>query len=822
MGEWCTSSCRAIRAIRMTSAIHHLRYSASKTHSSMHRLRRFLLSSTTQDEPVASSTVIPPMTTSEHAPTELLGDAPAHQHSTQDPPNTVAPEAASESLDPQPITTQAQPHTEPGISSVAQFLPADAQLDHSTPPPSQPLVTDTNGAEQDISMTEAPLTSQAELPTSTSSAPALNGALAPSEAFLTAPQPHVDSSAMSDDPSVEPVKVEDTVLTPVSRLDDASGDVPVKEALGNDNVAPSVEVANEPQPDSKPSLMDADQQMQDPPSAGITRSREEDDDDDTRDEPLAKRPKVEPSADVPAEFKRPDLPSGTATTLSDTNGTITLAGTGTLANIPPRPTFSTAPLTLGQRKILEEKIKNTKKVKSAIHFLKPVDPIALNIPNYTNIIKNPMDISTMESKLKNDQYTSLDDFATDFELMVTNCFTFNGTAHAVSTQAQNLRAYFMKQMETVPVGDSAALPARPPPAPKTSPKPMPRRESRAAATPVVTPGAAPVAGVPRSPAPNDTFALLPGGTPMIRRDSTAGRPKRAVVPPAPRDLPYSGTKPKRKENQIGLKFCDHVLEELRKAKYDQMTIFFATPVDPVALNIPHYFNVIKTPMDIGTITNKLKNGHYSRPEEFKADFDLMFNNCFKFNPADNLVHTTGKTLQAEVDTLWKSKNSWISKNQPKSQRTSPVSDAESDAEESEEEDEDAGNDANEATIRALRDQVASMQDMLASISGAKRASPKVGGSKKKAKTGASGKSKKATVPAPKAAAAKAKSKKQRLVTYEEKQEISEGAENMNADQINKLTTIITENVAKYKVRIISDVCMLLQLTDVSEHVWRRC
>lgn len=748
---------------------------------------------------------------------QLLSDTvPAPQTSPQGLPVDMALEngtLSSQASEAQPVTREPVAHTSGGISSVAQFLPSQAKHDHATLSPSQALASGEVNVDGDATMTDA-TAAQSEAQAPQSHEPLTNGDSTTTHVDAPAPadKSAVAESKMAASEPVAPAVADAPAIVDTSAVVDAPAvlDAPMEDVPApalpppQDIPAPSVETSSvvpessvpqadtssiAPGPSAPKVEPTVDQKMQDAPLAGIVRQREED---ESTGEPSAKRTKVEEPisepvqtieepAPEPAEFKRPDLPAA-APAPPVTNGT---------NHLPGKRAFSTSPLTPGQKKLLEDKMKNTKKVKSALPFLIPVDYIALNIPNYPDVIKTPMDLGTMEKKLKEDQYSTLDDFVGDFELMVNNCFTFNGPAHAISASAQNLRAYFLKQMESVPTGEAAAT--LPKPVKKASPaasKPPSRRESRANV------------GAARSPATSgETFALLPGGTPQIRRDSNAGRPKRAVVPPPSKDLPYSNVKPKRKENQVGLKFCEYVLEELRKPKHDKYAFAFREPVDPVALNIPTYFSVIKHAMDMGTITNKLKNGQYSTAEEFKGDFDLMFSNCFKFNPPDNAVHGWGKELQREFEALWSKKSAWVKKNQPQSQRASPASDDESDGDDSEDDDENDGLDSNEMTIAKLKEQLASMQNMVAAISGAKRASPKAGGKKKSRTSGGGSKSKKsaASAPAPRAAAKASKPKKQRLVTYEEKQEISNATENMSEAQVGKLTQIITENVDKYKV-----------------------
>lgn len=46
---------------------------------------------------------------------------------------------------------------------------------------------------------------------------------------------------------------------------------------------------------------------------------------------------------------------------------------------------------------------------------------------------------------------------------------------------------------------------------------------------------------------------------------------------------------------------------------------------------PDYYSVIKTPMDLGTMTKKLKTLAYTSTAEFVADLELIWTNCLKYN-----------------------------------------------------------------------------------------------------------------------------------------------------------------------------------------------
>ncbi|XP_051140205.1 transcription factor GTE8-like isoform X2 [Andrographis paniculata] len=99
-----------------------------------------------------------------------------------------------------------------------------------------------------------------------------------------------------------------------------------------------------------------------------------------------------------------------------------------------------------------------------------------------------------------------------------------------------------------------------------------------------------------------------------------------------------------------LKQCESLLKKLMSQQYAWV---FNTPVDVVKLNIPDYYDIIKNPMDLGTIKGKLSSGKYSSPLDFLADVRLTFSNAKTYNPPGTDVHVIADTMSKFFELRWK-------------------------------------------------------------------------------------------------------------------------------------------------------------------------
>ncbi|GLD96989.1 hypothetical protein PINS_up005672 [Pythium insidiosum] len=53
------------------------------------------------------------------------------------------------------------------------------------------------------------------------------------------------------------------------------------------------------------------------------------------------------------------------------------------------------------------------------------------------------------------------------------------------------------------------------------------------------------------------------------------------------------------------------------------------------MNLPTYFDVVRTPMDLSTMASKLATHQYASPEDYRADLVLMCENAIEFNKDDD-------------------------------------------------------------------------------------------------------------------------------------------------------------------------------------------
>lgn len=96
-------------------------------------------------------------------------------------------------------------------------------------------------------------------------------------------------------------------------------------------------------------------------------------------------------------------------------------------------------------------------------FYKPVDAEALELHDYHDIIKHPMDLSTVKKKMDSREYPDAQSFAADIRLMFSNCYKYNPPDHEVVAMARKLQDVFEMRFAKMP-DEPAEAPALPAPA----------------------------------------------------------------------------------------------------------------------------------------------------------------------------------------------------------------------------------------------------------------------------------------------------------------------------------------------------------------------
>merc|ERR1719342_736646 len=340
-------------------------------------------------------------------------------------------------------------------------------------------------------------------------------------------------------------------------------------------------------------------------------------------------------------------------------------------------------------------------------FQTPVDANKLNIPDYHKIIKHPMDFGTIKKRLDNNYYWSAKECIKDFNTVFTNCYVYNKAGEDIVVMAQTLEKLFLTKIASMPKDEQELMPApkeAPPPkvakVPKVAPPGTPGdKPTKPAATPTAT---ATTASTPSAPKPPIRSMSVTSSTPVesvegttittatpttttsepipptsttpaqdfaaqpikkkqqgVKRkaDTTTGdnnseageekKPARQIKKPSkdmPDTLPQHSSKPKNRMTEA-MKACNEIIKEMFSKKHSAYAWPFYKPVDTEQLDLHDYKQVIKKPMDLGTVKTKMESREYRSPAEFAIDMRLIFTNCYKYNPPEHDVVAMARKLQ---------------------------------------------------------------------------------------------------------------------------------------------------------------------------------
>ncbi|XP_068820524.1 bromodomain testis-specific protein [Capricornis sumatraensis] len=315
-------------------------------------------------------------------------------------------------------------------------------------------------------------------------------------------------------------------------------------------------------------------------------------------------------------------------------------------------------------------------------FQQPVDAVKLKLPDYYTIIKNPMDLNTIKKRLEHKYYVKASECIEDFNTMFSNCYLYNKPGDDIVLMAQALEKLFRQKLSQMPqeeqvVGGKERIKKGTQQnmtvsiKGKQSPKALGKL-----LTQQVIPSVFPEISVSPSNlaqgAPLNTVSqTVTQVTKGVKRKADTTTPTTSVVKAGGESSPTltekkSGKMPPIKENTLKnvlpdsqqqykvvknakvteqLRHCSEILKEMLGKKHLSYAWPFYNPVDVNALGLHNYYDIVKTPMDLGTIKAKMDNQEYKDAYEFAADVRLMFMNCYKYNPPDHEVVTMARMLQ---------------------------------------------------------------------------------------------------------------------------------------------------------------------------------
>ena len=313
-------------------------------------------------------------------------------------------------------------------------------------------------------------------------------------------------------------------------------------------------------------------------------------------------------------------------------------------------------------------------------------------PGYFDIVKHPMDLSTIRSRVPGEQhkknhnesenlvpYTSVGEFEADLKLMLDNCFLYNAPEHPILDEASKLWRSWLKNKPSVFGSEAGSsnltlntTPAIPPLLVPTTVPPPPRLVVKSALLTSSTEDPPPPR--PLSPSPpavaaqgDDHKAVVMDEKHSVKHEDeekTASKPKPTVLSKSeeeaekpPMKITIKLKKPTNNNNDSNnsIPLSSSSLKVILKKALDliwrvesdaivngPLVGIFSSPItEDIA---PNYLSIIKFPMDLSTLRKRIISNAYKTVQEFEKDLKLIFDNCREYNEPGNILSNIGDNL----------------------------------------------------------------------------------------------------------------------------------------------------------------------------------
>jgi chromatin structure-remodeling complex subunit RSC1/2 len=276
------------------------------------------------------------------------------------------------------------------------------------------------------------------------------------------------------------------------------------------------------------------------------------------------------------------------------------------------------------------------------------------LPDYYDVIKEPMAMSVIKAKINYREYTTFEEFVRDFALIFHNAQVYNSPNARAYQDALIIKSVVERELaklakKRIVLRERTKLPflGEIPPADETPAEEGEEEEEEEEEDDEDE-------DEEDEDSDDDGKKKRRRGRPSLPKREGKGEGKEKEEDPEARK---KRGRPPRVDTPMESRI-KAIIKGLRKLKDSDgqlmVTNFERLPDKTV---LPEYFNEIKQPMALDMIKKKLKRKKYTSVDQFMADIELMFENAKQYNQDESEIYQDAVELQKEARSLAKHEKS---------------------------------------------------------------------------------------------------------------------------------------------------------------------